>query len=285
MPNTPDSATRARRLCEHMANSCVTLPGAINALSARLIEQHGFDALYLSGAVLANSVHGVPDTGLTTLSDVERHVRSIAAVTTLPIVADADTGFGGNENAARTVEVLEHAGASGIHLEDQEFPKRCGHLQGKTLVPAEDFAEKIAAAAAAKTAPEFLLIARTDARSVEGFDAAVDRARRYLAAGADAVFPEALRTRDEFETFARAVDAPLLANMTEFGKTPYFSVNDFAAMGFRLVIFPVTLQRAAMRAMERALATLRTDGSQAPLLDEMQTREELYELLDYEATV
>ncbi len=257
------------------------LPGAYNALTARLIEREGFAAMYVSGAVLANSVGGVADVGLMTLSEARDHVAHMAAVTNIPIVADADTGYGGPENAARTVRVLEAAGVSGIHLEDQEFPKRCGHLEGKTLVPVEEFCEKIAAAQAAKSSPDFLLIARTDARGVDGYDAAVTRAHAYLGAGADGVFPEALENPEEFARFARDVPTILLANMTEFGKTPYLTADEFGEMGYRLVIFPVTLQRVAARAVEETLRTLRRELSQRSVVDRMQTRKELYDLLDY----
>lgn len=282
---TVSSAERSAKFRSLLASHCVAMPGAINALSARLIEDMGFEAMYLSGAVLANSVGGMPDTGLMTLSESEAHAKNIARVTSVPIIADADTGYGEAENAARTVRVLEEAGVSGIHLEDQVFPKRCGHLEGKELVPAEEFCEKIAAAAAAKKSADFLLIARTDARGVEGFDEAVRRANLYLEAGADAIFPEALNSVDEFRQFPKEVDALLLANMTEFGATPYLTVDEFAEMGYNMVIFPVTLQRAAMKAMEDALKVIRRDGTQQSLLDSMQTRQELYDLLGYSATV
>lgn len=279
------SAERSARLRSLLDAGCVAMPGAINALSARLIESMGFEAMYLSGAVLANSVGGMPDVGMMTLTESEAHSAAIARVTTIPIIADADTGYGEADNAARTVRVLEQAGVSGIHLEDQVFPKRCGHLEGKELVPAEDFCEKLAAAAAAKSSSDFLLIARTDARGVVGFEEAVRRAKRYLEAGADAIFPEGLRSADEFRAFAEQVDIHLLANMTEFGTTPYLKVEDFAAMGYNMVIFPVTLQRAAMHAMAAVLETIRRDGSQAAALDKMQTRQELYDLLGYEGKV
>lgn len=276
------SAQRSARLRELLHDHVVTLPGAFNALSARLIEREGFEGLYLSGAVLANSVGGVPDTGLMTLTELRDHAAHVATVTTLPILADADTGFGGPENAARTVRVLESAGVSGMHLEDQEFPKRCGHLEGKRLVPVEEMCEKIAAAATAKTSPDFLLIARTDARGVVGYDEAVRRANRYLDAGADGIFPEALHTREELGRFARDVDTILLANMTEFGKTEYLTADEFAELGYNIVIFPVTLQRVAMKATEEALKTLKAEHSQKSFLDRMQTRRELYDLLGYQ---
>jgi methylisocitrate lyase len=283
--NLPSPGRRLRNL---MADHTVALPGAINPLSARLIERHGFEALYLSGAVLANSGLGMPDVGLFTLTEAAEHARRVTAVCSLPAIMDADTGFGaGAENAARCVREYEHAGLAGLHLEDQEFPKRCGHLGGKSLVPQSEFCERIAAAAAAKRDRDFLIIARTDARGVTGYDDAVARANAYLQAGADAIFPEALQDREEFARFANDVRAPLLANMTEFGKTPPHTVQDFASYpapagcGYRLVIFPVTLQRIAMKAMDLTLAELKRAGSPQAHLDRMQTRQELYDLLDY----
>lgn len=282
----PSPGARLRAL---IADHTVAMPGAINALSARLIERMGFEAMYLSGAVLANSVIGEPDVGVTTLTEAAMHATRCAAVTSIPIVMDADTGFGtAAENAARTVQEYERAGLAGLHLEDQEFPKRCGHLEGKRLVPREEFCARLAAAAAARRDPSFLIIARTDARGVTGYDDAVERAHAYRAAGADAIFPEALQNADEFGRFARdltpagaARPAPLLANMTEFGQTPYLTVDEFAALGYAMVIFPVTLQRIAMKAMEQVLAELRAKGTQKGLLDRMQTRQELYDLLGY----
>ena len=278
------SAQRSTRLRELIADGVVIMPGAFNALSARMIEREGFGAMYVSGAVLANSVGGVPDVGLMTLTEARDHASHIAGVTSIPILMDADTGYGGPDNAARTVRVLEAAGVSAVHIEDQEFPKRCGHLEGKRLVPPDEMCEKIAAAAAAKTSPDFLLLARTDARGVIGYDEAVRRAELYLRAGADGIFPEALESKEEFERFARDVDTILLANMTEFGKTPYLTADEFAAIGYNIVIFPVTLQRLAMKAAQDALRTLKQERSQQSLLDNMQTRRELYDLLDYEIT-
>jgi methylisocitrate lyase len=291
--------SRPARLRALLADHAVVLPGAFNPLTARAIERAGFEALYLSGAALANSQFGRPDVGLTTLSEAAEHAARCAAVTTVPIIADADTGFGGPANAARTVEEFERAGLAGLHLEDQEFPKRCGHLAGKTLVPVSEFCEKLAAAAAARRERDLLLIARTDARGVTSYDDAVARAHAYLAAGADAIFPEALQSKEEFARFARDMaqyQSPsgsegqgragprpvLLANMTEFGKTPYLTAAEFVALGYRLVIFPVTLQRIAMKAVIDALAELKQAGTQRGLLERMQTRQELYELLGYE---
>ncbi|MCH8053866.1 MAG: methylisocitrate lyase [Planctomycetes bacterium] len=280
----PLDASPGSRLRGLISDHTVVMPGAVNALTARAVERAGFEGMYLSGAVLANSTVGVPDIGLTTLSEAVQHAGRCAAVTDLPIISDADTGFGGIENAARTVEEFERAGLAGLHLEDQEFPKRCGHLSGKKLVPAEEFAQKIAAAAAAKSDPDFLLIARTDARGVTSYDDAVERAHAYLKAGADAIFPEALNSREELERFAKDVDAPLLVNMTEFGETPYLTVDEFAAMGYSMVIFPVTLMRIAMKAIESALVELKEKGTQKDMLGRMQTRQELYDLLGYEAS-
>lgn len=275
------STQRSATLRKLVSEGVVMMPGAFNALTARLIEREGFGAMYLSGAVLANSVGGVPDVGLMTLSEARDHAAHIAGCTSIPMIMDADTGYGGPDNAGRTVRVLESVGVSGIHLEDQEFPKRCGHLEGKRLVPVEEMCEKVAAAAAAKTSPDFLLIARTDARGVAGYDEAVQRAHKYLEAGADGIFPEALQDREEFERFAKDVDSILLANMTEFGKTPYLTADEFGAMGYDLVIFPVTLQRVAVKAVQEALQALRIERSQKSWLARMQTRDELYDLLGY----
>ncbi len=276
------SAERSAKLRELLAKGVVSMPGAFNALSARMIEREGFDAIYLSGAVLSNSVGGVPDVGLLTLTEARDHAAHIAGVTSVPLIMDADTGYGGPENAARTVRVLESVGVSGIHLEDQEFPKRCGHLSGKRLVPVEEMCLKITGAAAAKTSADFLLIARTDARSVVGYDESVNRAHAYLEAGADAIFPEALQDRDEFARFAKDVDTILLANMTEFGKTPHMPAEEFGELGYRIVIFPVSFQRIAMKATQDALRTLKATGSLESALGDMQTRQELYDLLGYQ---
>ena len=275
-------AQRSARFRELISSGVVMLPGAFNALSARMIEREGFAGCYLSGAVLANSVGGVPDIGLMTLTEARDHADAIACVTSGPILFDADTGYGGPDNAARTVRTLEAVGVSGIHLEDQEFPKRCGHLSGKRLVPQEEFCEKIAAAAEAKTSPDFLLIALTDARGVVGYDEAVKRGHAYLAAGADGIFPEALETREEFERFSRDVDTILLANMTEFGKSPLLSADECGDSGYNIVIFPVTLQRVVMKAAQEALRVIQTQRSQRSIVDRMQTRQELYDLLEYD---
>jgi len=280
------SSDRSKKLRALIGKGPVMMPGAFNALSARMIERCGFDAMYLSGAVLANSVGGVPDVGMMTLTEARDHAWHVAQSTDLPILMDADTGFGeGPYNIARTVQELEHAGVSAIHIEDQVFPKRCGHLEGKQLISVEAMCEKIATAVAAKASPDFIVLARTDARSVEGYDAAVRRANAYIEAGADGIFPEALEEKSEFIRFAEDLDTILLANMTEFGKTPYFTAREFRDMGYDLVIYPVTLQRYAMKAIEAALGVIKEEGTQKSLVDDMQTRAELYELLDYDMDV
>jgi methylisocitrate lyase len=276
---------RSARLRQLLEEECVVMPGAINALSAKLIEAQGFEAMYLSGAVLANSVGGMPDVGMMTLTESEMHSASIARTTTIPIIADADTGYGEADNAARTVQVLEQAGVSGIHLEDQVFPKRCGHLEGKELVSAEDFCLKLEAAVAAKTSSDFLLIARTDARVVVGIDETIRRSNMHLEAGADAIFPEGLRSAEEFSRVAKEAPGLLLANMTEFGTTPYLKVEEFADMGYNMVIFPVTLQRVAQKAMKDILRVIKEEGGQESSLNRMQTRQELYELIGYDGEV
>ncbi|MBA2431996.1 MAG: methylisocitrate lyase [Chthoniobacterales bacterium] len=273
-----------KRLRQLISNGCVPMPGVFNASMGRLVEQAGFDAVYISGAGLCNATAGVPDIGLLTLTEVAQLAGYVARAVKIPCIVDADTGFGGVENAARTIELFEQVGLAGCHIEDQEFPKRCGHLAGKSLVEIDDMNEKIAAAAAAKRDPDFLLIARTDARAVESFDKAVERAQSYLAAGADAIFPEALQNEQEFRDFANAVDAPLLANMTEFGKSPLLSRDQLAEFGYRMVIYPQTAFRVTMKAAGEMLRDLKEQGTQESWLDRMQTRKELYELLDYDPT-
>lgn len=259
----------------------IAIPGAFNALTARVAERLGFQAVYLSGGALSAAA-GVPDVGLLTLTEFADEARRLTAATSLPLLCDADTGFGEALNVERTVYQLEAAGAAGIHIEDQVFPKRCGHLSGKSLIDPEAMAAKIRAAVAARTDPDFIIIARTDARGVTGFDDAVTRARIYLMAGADAIFPEALETADEFARFAREVPAPLLANMTEFGKGPLLTVAELGAMGYKMVLYPLTAFRAAMRAVADTLVLLRDGGHQRDALPRMMTRAELYDLLGYQ---
>jgi methylisocitrate lyase len=276
--------TAATRLRELIRDRCIAMPGVFNASMGRLVERSGFDALYISGAGLCNATAGVPDIGLLTLTEVAQLAGYIARAVKIPCVVDADTGFGGAENAARTIEEFERAGLAGCHIEDQEFPKRCGHLAGKTLVAIEDMNEKIAAAAAAKREKDFLLIARTDARAVESFPKAIERAQSYLNAGADAIFPEALQNEQEFRDFAKEVKAPLLANMTEFGKSPLLSLGQLAELGYRMVIYPQTAFRVSMFAAGQMLRDLKKSGTQAEWIDRMQTRQELYDLLGYDPT-
>jgi len=261
----------------------IMIPGVFNALAAKQAERLGFPAVYLSGGALSAGWAGLPDVGLLTLTEFADQAAVLARATGLPLLCDADTGFGEPINVERTVRLFEQAGAAGIHLEDQVLPKRCGHLTGKTLIAADAMAAKVRAAVAARRDPDFVIVARTDARSVEGLDAAVDRARAYLDAGADMIFPEALESAEEFARFAAAVPAPLLANLTEFGRGPLLDFADLAALGYRAVLYPLTAFRAAMHAAGRALAELRDRGTQRGLLDRMQTRAELYDLLGYTA--
>ncbi len=276
------SRSKSKRLRELLANGAIMLPGVPNASIARQVEQLGFDAVYISGAGMANATAGVPDIGLLTLTEVAQLAGYIARAVKIPAIVDADTGFGGSENVARTIRELEAAGLAGCHIEDQEFPKRCGHLAGKSLVPVEEMTGKIKAAVAARRDPDFMIIARTDARAVEDFDRTVERARRYVEAGADGIFPDALQSPDEFRDFARKMSVPLLANMTEFGKSPLLSFNELAGLGYRMVIFPQSAFRASMKASHKLLQSLKEAGTQKDWLDEMQTREELYKLLDYD---
>lgn len=271
-----------RKLRNAIADSTIAIPGAFNALVAKMIEEMGFEAAYLSGAAFSAGDLAMPDIGLFTLSELAEQTRRLTRGTAIPLVVDADTGFGEPVNVERTVIELEAAGAAAIQLEDQRLPKRCGHLSGKSLVPEAEMCAKIRAAAAARRDQDLVIIARTDARGVENFAAAVERARRYVESGADWIFPEALADEIEFETFAREIEAPLVANMTEFGKSPLLPVSQLAEMGYAAVLYPVTLLRVAMKGVEAALAILAADGTQQELLDLMQTRQELYDLLCYE---
>jgi methylisocitrate lyase len=275
-------STKTARLRELIAKGAVMAPGAANAAIAREIEHVGFDVVYVSGAGMANATAGVPDIGLLTLTEVTQLAGYIAKAVKIPAIVDADTGFGGAESVGRTIHELERADLAGCHIEDQEFPKRCGHLAGKSIIPVEEMMAKIEAAVAARRDPDFMIIARTDARAVEDFDRAVDRAIRYVEAGADAIFPEALQSLDEFRDFAKEVNAPLLANMTEFGKSPLVTFEDLMGFGYKIVIFPQSAFRVAMKATENFLRALKKSGTQKEWIDEMQTREELYRLLDYD---
>ena len=278
---TPDPgehpAKHLRALLEQ--DRALTVPGVFNGLTALLAKQAGAETLYLSGAAFAASM-GMPDVGLVTLDELARAARQIVRVTRLPLIVDADTGFGSALNVMRTVRELEGARCAAIQLEDQVDPKRCGHLEGKQVVPAEVFAEKVRAAATARQ--HLVVIARTDARATDGFDEAVRRGLAYREAGADVIFAEALETEDEFATFAREVPGPLLANMTEFGKSPNLSVERLAELGYRVVIFPVSGARVAAAQVRAFYADLLREGVQTGWLDRMLTREELYALISYD---
>ncbi len=274
--------SKLRRLRDLIAEGIVAVPGVPNASMARQVERAGFDAVYISGAGLANCTAGVPDVGLLTLNEVATLAGFIAQAVKIPAIVDADTGFGGAENVGRTIHELERAGLAGCHIEDQEFPKRCGHLTGKRLVDLEEMSAKIRAAVA--SSKDFLIIARTDSRALENFDGAVKRAQAYVEAGADAIFPEALQTKEEFRDFAREIKVPLLANMTEFGKSPSFSVQELGELGYRMVIFPQSAFRVSMKTTGEFFRALKEAGTPDDWLDRMQTRKELYDLLNYDPT-
>lgn len=266
-----------------MAQGSVLLPGIFNPLSARLAVGHGAEALYLAGSATVNSMLGLPDIALITQTEMAQAAAWVTQITDAPVIADADTGYGDALNVARTVTVMEQAGLAGIHLEDQASPKRCGHLDGKTLIDRDAMVAKVLAASDARRDPDFLLVARTDARGVEGLTAAIDRARAYADAGADVIFPEGLGSEDEFAQFRSALPGvPLLANMTEFGKTPLIPFARFAELGYDLVVFPNAAFRTALRAMDDAYAELLASGTQAGFMDRMRTRAELYAILDYD---
>lgn len=260
------------------AESPLQIVGAINAYAALLAQRAGFRALYLSGAGVANHSYGLPDTGLTTLDDVLIDVRRIAGRVPLPLLVDIDTGW---DDPAATVRAMAGAGAAAVHLEDQVPAKLCGHLPGKHLVPAAEMVARVRAAVAAKPTPDFVVMARTDAAGVEGVPAAIARAQAYVAAGADMVFAEALRTLDDYRAFTAAVRAPVLANLTEFGQTPYFTLEEMRAAGVALVLYPLSASRAAAAASRHVYETLRRDGTQKAALDTMQTRADLYATLGY----
>ena len=273
--------TPGARLRHAWTEQPIMIPGAFNALTAKLAETLGFKAVYLSGGALSAGWAGVPDIGLLTLSEFAEQAAVLARATSLPLLCDADTGFGEALNVERTVRLYEDAGAAGLHLEDQEMPKRCGHLTGKSLIATSTMAAKVRAAVASRRDPDFVIVARTDGRSVEGFDAAVRRALAYAEAGADMVFPEALESAEEFARFAKEVNVPLLANMTEFGRSPLLDFDELARLGYRAVLYPLTAFRAAMFAAEETLRRLQDQGSQRGALARMQTRDRLYELIGY----
>ncbi|VAX32774.1 Methylisocitrate lyase [hydrothermal vent metagenome] len=271
-----------RQLRKLLKKKPILLPGAYNALSAQLIEAAGLQALYISGAGLANGVAGLPDIGLLSLTEVTAQVSYITGAVKIPAIADADTGYGEGLHFCRAVAAFEAAGVAGIQIEDQVFPKRCGHLLGKSLISAKAMSAKVAAAVETRSDSNFMIIARTDARGVSHFQDAVDRAKSYVDAGADMIFPEALQSAKEFEDFAKLIDVPLLANMTEFGVSPALSAEVLFEMGYRIVLFPMSLFRIAAKAMCKALIQIKKEGSTLNLLDQMQSRKDLYELLDYD---
>lgn len=276
-------AEKRRQFRERLASGeLLQFPGAFNPLSAKLIQQKGFDGVYISGAVLAADL-GLPDIGLTTLSEVAGRGEQIARMTDLPAIIDADTGFGEPMNVARTIQALEDAGVAGLHIEDQINPKRCGHLDGKGVVDDDTAVKRIKSAVDARRDENLLIMARTDIRAADGLDAAIDRAKKLVDAGADAIFPEAMKDLSEFEAMRKAISVPLLANMTEFGKSELFTKQQLTDVGMNLVIYPVSLLRLAMGSAMRGLDSLRDHGSLQQVVSDMQTRAELYELLDYEA--
>jgi len=270
---------RFRRLVAKEAP--LQIPGAVNAYCALLAQKAGFKALYVSGAGVANASFGLPDLGITTLGDVLEDVRRVTAATKLPLLVDVDTGFGSAFNIARTVQEMERAGVAAIHLEDQEQAKRCGHRPNKTTVAVEEMCDRLKAAVDARRVGEFVIMARTDAFAREGRAAAVDRAAAYVEAGADMIFAEALYTLDDYAAFTRAIGVPVLANLTEFGLTPSFTVAELAKTGVKIVLYPLSAFRAMSRAALRVYETIRRDGTQRAVLEAMQTRDELYAVLDY----
>lgn len=281
--STSSAEDKRRRLRTALGSGLIQqFPGAFNQLSARLIEEKGFPGVYISGAVLANDL-GLPDIGLTTLTEVATRAGQIARMTELPCIVDADTGFGEPMNVARSVQELENAGLAGCHIEDQVNPKRCGHLDGKAVVDLDTALQRIHAAADARRDPNFLIMARTDIRAADGLAAAVDRAKALVGAGADAIFPEAMASLEEFKAIREAIDVPVLANMTEFGKSRLFTLEELAGVGINLIIYPVTLLRSAMGEAERTLDGIRSAGTQEGSVQDMLTRSRLYELVDYEA--
>jgi methylisocitrate lyase len=274
--------SRGKRLRRLVARRTpLQIPGAVNAYCALLAERAGFEALYLSGAGVANASFGLPDLGVTTLADVLEDARRLTAATDLPLLVDVDTGFGGTFNIARTVREMERADVAAIHIEDQEQAKRCGHRPNKSTVTVAEMCDRIKSAVDARRDPEFVVMARTDALAREGRAAALERAAAYVEAGADMIFAEALYTLEDYAAFTRVVRVPVLANLTEFGLTPQFTVAELAAVGVKLVLYPLSAFRAMNRAAERVYATIRRDGTQRAALEAMQTREELYDVLRY----
>ena len=286
MTSDQSNSSKAQHLRRLLATRTVAVPGACNALTALQIEQAGYEAVYVSGAAVS-AARGLPDIGLISLAEMAAEAGTIARAVAIPTLVDADTGYGPPSAVMEAVRAFEQAGVAGMQIEDQDAAKKCGHLSGKRLIPLEEMVAKIAAAVDARCNRDFVIVARTDARSVEGLEAAIQRARAYVEAGADVLFPEALLSAEEFGSFSTemrkgAISVPLIANMTEFGKTPYLSVGEFDALGYRAVLFPVSTLRVAARAVEKLLMELKFFGSQRNSLDRMMTRQELYDLLRYE---
>ncbi len=286
MTTERSTISKGQRLRELLATGTIAMPGAFNALTALQIERAGFGALYVSGAAIS-AARGLPDIGLISLAEMAADAAVIANAVAIPAIVDADTGYGPPSMVREAVRQFERAGLAGMQLEDQEAAKKCGHLPGKRVVPIEVMVAKLTAAVQARSHPDFLIVARTDARAVEGMEAAIRRAKAYAGAGADILFPEALLTAEEFGAFARemtqsGVHVPLMANMTEFGKTPYLRVREFEALGYRAVLFPVSALRVAARAVETLLAELTCVGTQREWLDRMMPRQDLYDLLRYD---
>jgi methylisocitrate lyase len=280
---TQPSSAGARFRAALDAESPLQVVGTINAYSALLAQRAGFKAIYLSGAGVANASFGLPDLGLTTLNDVAEDVRRITAATDLPLLVDADTGWGQAFMISRTVKELTRAGAAAIHLEDQVQAKRCGHRPGKALVSAEEMADRVKAAVDSRTDQNFVIMARTDAHASEGLQAAIDRAARYVEAGADMIFAEALNKLEEYQAFTSVIKVPVLANITEFGKTPLFTVEELGSTGVKLVLYPLSAFRAMSKAAIAVYENLRREGTQKASVDSMQTRTDLYEVLNYHA--
>ena len=275
------SAEKRADFCKGLASGkLLQFPGAFNPLCAQMIEQKGFDGVYISGAVMAADLC-LPDIGIATMTEFVERGRQISRVTDLPAFIDIDTGFGEPMAAARTVMMMEEAGLSGCHIEDQVMPKRCGHLDGKEIVPTDIMVQRVKAAGDAKRDPNFVLIARSDARAVEGLEASIDRMKAYVDAGADMIFPEAMKSEQEFEAVRKAINVPILANMTEFGKSRLLNKKELEGLGFNVVIYPVTTLRLAMGACDRGLDAILKDGDQNGILDQMQHRRDLYDLLRY----
>jgi methylisocitrate lyase len=279
--STTTQSAGARLRAAVDAERPLQIVGTVNAYSSLLAERAGFRAIYLSGAGVANASFGLPDLGMTSLNDVCEDVRRISSATHLPLLVDADTGWGGAFNIAKTCADLIKSGAGGMHLEDQVSAKRCGHRPGKALVPADEMVDRIKAAVDGRTDPNFVIMARTDAHAVEGQQAAVDRAAKYVEAGADMIFAEALKTLDEYKQFTSTIRVPVLANLTEFGQTPLFTVAELGTVGIRLVLYPLSAFRAMSQAALAVYGAIRKDGTQKNVVNLMQTRAELYDVLGY----